>query len=122
MAIDYDVPSDKKLLYWLGDKLIEYRHPVSIIVLIVTGLFAYWAFQLRLVTSFQDLVPQTHPYIEIHNRFSGTFGGANNITIMVEVKDGTIFNKDTIFDFKRHRRTEHYGLITSQTGVVVQQD
>ena len=28
------------------------------------------------------------------------------------------FGKATIFDFARHRRIEHYGLITSQTGVV----
>ncbi|MDA7945939.1 MAG: N-carbamoyl-D-amino-acid hydrolase [Hyphomicrobiaceae bacterium] len=28
------------------------------------------------------------------------------------------FFKETIFDFDRHRRPEHYGLITSQTGVV----
>jgi predicted amidohydrolase len=32
--------------------------------------------------------------------------------------DVTIFGKETIFDFARHRRIEHYGLITSQTGVV----
>jgi len=32
--------------------------------------------------------------------------------------DATLFGKETIFDFARHRRTEHYGLITSQTGVV----
>jgi N-carbamoyl-D-amino-acid hydrolase len=31
--------------------------------------------------------------------------------------DATIFGKETIFDFKRHRRIEHYGRITSQTGV-----
>jgi predicted amidohydrolase len=31
--------------------------------------------------------------------------------------DDTIFNKETIFDFKRHRRIEHYGRITSQVGV-----
>ena len=35
MALDYDVPEDKRLLYWLGDKLIEYRHPVSILVIII---------------------------------------------------------------------------------------
>lgn len=29
------------------------------------------------------------------------------------------FGKRTIFDFARHRRIEHYGLITSQTGVKV---
>jgi len=32
------------------------------------------------------------------------------------------FGKSTIFDFARHRRIEHYGLITSQTGVVQPQD
>ena len=32
--------------------------------------------------------------------------------------DATIFGKETIFDFKRHRRIEHYGRITSQTGVI----
>jgi predicted amidohydrolase len=31
--------------------------------------------------------------------------------------DDTIFGKETIFDFKRHRRTEHYGLITERVGV-----
>jgi N-carbamoyl-D-amino-acid hydrolase len=31
--------------------------------------------------------------------------------------DATIFGKNTVFDFTRHRRIEHYGLIASQTGV-----
>ena len=29
------------------------------------------------------------------------------------------FGKRTIFDFARHRRVEHYGRITGQTGVVL---
>lgn len=32
--------------------------------------------------------------------------------------DLSVFGKETIFDFARHRRIEHYSLITSQTGVV----
>jgi predicted amidohydrolase len=32
--------------------------------------------------------------------------------------DATKFGKETVFDFKRHRRVEHYGRITSQTGVI----
>jgi predicted amidohydrolase len=32
--------------------------------------------------------------------------------------DATVFGKETIFDFKRHRRVEHYGRITGQTGVI----
>jgi predicted amidohydrolase len=31
--------------------------------------------------------------------------------------DATVFGKETVFDFARHRRIEHYGPITSQTGV-----
>ncbi|MSU89135.1 N-carbamoyl-D-amino-acid hydrolase [Rhodobacteraceae bacterium 2CG4] len=31
--------------------------------------------------------------------------------------DACTFGKETIFDFKRHRRIEHYGRICSQTGV-----
>ncbi|MDI1344726.1 MAG: N-carbamoyl-D-amino-acid hydrolase [Pseudolabrys sp.] len=33
--------------------------------------------------------------------------------------DATIFGKETIFDFKRHRRIEHYGRITAQAGIVL---
>jgi predicted amidohydrolase len=32
--------------------------------------------------------------------------------------DATKFGKETIFDFARHRRIEHYGLITSRTGAI----
>ncbi|GAC1551417.1 MAG: N-carbamoyl-D-amino-acid hydrolase [Beijerinckiaceae bacterium] len=33
--------------------------------------------------------------------------------------DETLFGKQTIFDFGRHRRIEHYGRITSQVGVLL---
>jgi predicted amidohydrolase len=32
--------------------------------------------------------------------------------------DATRFGKETIFDFARHRRIEHYGRITAQVGVI----
>ncbi|MBI3770474.1 MAG: MMPL family transporter [Deltaproteobacteria bacterium] len=96
MAINYDVPEDKRALYWLGDKLIEWRNPVMVVVLLVTGYFAYCAMQLQLVTSFGDLLPQTHEFVKVHNKYSGTFGGANNIVVMLQVKEGTIFTKDNL--------------------------
>jgi predicted amidohydrolase len=33
--------------------------------------------------------------------------------------DATTFGKRTVFDFARHRRIEHYGRITAQTGVIL---
>lgn len=39
--------------------------------------------------------------------------------ILAEIDlDATIFGKSTVFDFSRHRRIEHYRLITDTTGVV----
>src|SRR5436305_560634 len=87
---------DKRALYWLGERLIDYRHPVMIVVLIITGYFAYLSSQLKLETSFGDLLPQSHPFVQIHNKYAPTFGGANNIQLMVEVRDGDIFTVPTL--------------------------
>jgi predicted RND superfamily exporter protein len=86
----------KRALYWLGDQLIEHRHVISIIVLLVTGMFAYWTSLLKLETAFNELLPQTHPFVQTHNQYAATFGGANNITIMLQVKEGTIFNPEIL--------------------------
>jgi N-carbamoyl-D-amino-acid hydrolase len=32
--------------------------------------------------------------------------------------DATTFGKESVFDFARHRRIEHYGRITNQTGII----
>ncbi|HJQ97129.1 MAG TPA: PDZ domain-containing protein, partial [Candidatus Polarisedimenticolaceae bacterium] len=87
---------DKRALYWLGERLIDYRHPVMVVVIIITAWFAYLSFQLKLETSFGDLLPQSHPFVQIHNKYSKDFGGANNIQLMVEVRDGDIFNVQTL--------------------------
>lgn len=52
--------------------------------------------KLRVDTDFADLLPQRHPYIKIHNKIKETFGGANQVIIMVQVRDGDIFNQETL--------------------------
>ena len=84
---------DRGYLYHLGEKLIEQRRPVLIAVTVVTLIFAIFALRLSMVTRFDELLPQNHPFIQVHNQYSQTFGGANTITIMLEVKEGTIFTK-----------------------------
>src|SRR5215472_2626093 len=96
MSAGHTSEQDKRALYWLGERLIDYRRPIMILVIIITALFAYWSFQLKLETSFGDLLPQSHPFVQIHNKYAGTFGGANNIQLMVEVKDGDIFTVPTL--------------------------
>lgn len=45
-------------------------------------------------------------------------GEADGIIVVPCDLDATRFGKETIFDFARHRRIEHYGAITAQVGVV----
>ena len=96
MSAGTTAEQDKRALYWLRERLIDYRNPIMVLVILVTGMFAYWSFQLKLETSFGDLLPQNHPFVQIHNKYAGTFGGANNVQLMVEVKDGNIFNVPTL--------------------------
>jgi len=41
-------------------------------------------------------LPQKHPYIQVHNKIRNIFGGANQVLIMVQVREGDIFNSSTL--------------------------
>ena len=45
-------------------------------------------------------------------------GGGDELIVARCDMDRAAFGKRTIFDFKKHRRIEHYGRITGQTGVI----
>ena len=81
----------------LGELLIKYRIVVLVVMLLVT-VFFLWKVnnQLESYTTFSDLLPQKHPYVVTHNDFRKTFGGANAIAIGVTVKEGDIYNYETL--------------------------
>jgi hypothetical protein len=66
------------------------------LILLVTLFFAYELTKLQVYTSFNDLLPQNHPYIKVHNQIRHIFGGANQVLIMVQVRKGDIFNTKTL--------------------------
>lgn len=80
----------------LADFIITRRLLVLIIISAVTAFFGYQCRHLTISTNFNDLLPQSHPYVKVHNQFRETFGGANFLVIMVSVEDGTIFNQETL--------------------------
>ena len=55
--------------------------------------------------------PDGHVVAELRGEVDGVLVHACDL-------DATRFAKETIFDFKRHRRIEHYGMIAAQAGVV----
>jgi hypothetical protein len=55
---------------------------------------------VHVLTSFDELLPQKHPYIKLHKEVRDKFGGANVVTISLEVKEGDIFNPKTLEKIK----------------------
>jgi predicted RND superfamily exporter protein len=65
-------------------------------VFIISALFATRLPHLQMQTNFDDLLPQKHPFIQLHNQIREGFGGVNAVTIAVEVEKGTIFTNETL--------------------------
>ena len=80
----------------LGPWLVGHGRLVVGSVLAITLAFAALAVQLRLEFRPGDLLPQGHPFMEVHNRFHENFSEANVLIVMVEARSGTIFTPDIL--------------------------
>jgi hypothetical protein len=76
--------------------IIEQRLIFLIITGLITAFFLYECSKLSVRTCFDDLLPQKHPFIKVHNKVRNIFGGANQVIIMVQVRKGDIFNRETL--------------------------
>src|SRR5271166_3303914 len=82
--------------YRFGEWILRRRFIVLGVVGVLTAFFGYYAAQTQLVTSFGDLLPQNHPFIQVAHKYDQYFGSVNNVTIMIEAKEGTIYNPEII--------------------------
>ncbi|MBW1862053.1 MAG: MMPL family transporter [Deltaproteobacteria bacterium] len=81
--------------------IITYRWYWLAGIVLATIFFGYHASQMKMVTVFDDLFPQQHRYIKVHNKFRELFGGANLVSLELRVKEGNIFNTKTLEKLKR---------------------
>ena len=65
-------------------------------ILVATIFFASRIPYLEMYSNFADLLPQEHPYIQLHNDVKDTFGGANNVVVAISVEQGDIFSTATL--------------------------
>ena len=74
------------------------RNRVWLLVLLglITGFFCYRIYHLKIATDFFSLYPPRHPYIKLYNEYRKMFGSANVLVCAVEVKEGDIYNWDTL--------------------------
>jgi predicted RND superfamily exporter protein len=82
--------------YQFGQWILRHRFAVLLWVGLLTIFFGYFALQTELQTSFSDLLPQDHPFIKVAHEYSRYFGSVNNVTIMVEAREGTIYTPEIL--------------------------
>ena len=113
-----------KATHWLHNldqKL--FNHPKIILSLIfaITLFFAAQIPGVKMYSDFADLLPQTDPYIELHNDIKESFGGANVSIVGVEFTEHDIFDNEALA--RIHRITQavdslpgvDHNLVTSVT-------
>jgi predicted RND superfamily exporter protein len=72
--------------------MIRFRLMVLVLLAAVTVGLGWKIGEVRVNSETTDLFPSDHPYVETFMKYKDIFGGANTALIVVEVKDGDIFN------------------------------
>lgn len=65
-------------------------------IFLISLLFATRIPGLKMQSDFDDLLPQNHPFIQLHNQIRDGFGGVSVVVVEVEVEQGTIFTNQTL--------------------------
>jgi hypothetical protein len=63
---------------------------------VISLFFSYQLKNLSIRTNLGDFYPLKHPYLKIQNRLTQVFGGLNQVSIAIKVKEGTILNPATL--------------------------
>ena len=94
--------------YRFGKMMLKFRVPILAAILLMTIFFGYYASKVSLKNPTIDLFPKNHPYVETYVQYEDVFGGANVVIIAVKVKDGDIFNKETLQKIKTITKAFEY--------------
>jgi len=83
------------------DKICAFivRHRIIVFLVVLAGSFVFSSGVLKMKSDviLWELFPYDHPYLKLHAKFARIFGtGASAAVIAVKVKEGDIFNKETL--------------------------
>jgi predicted RND superfamily exporter protein len=80
----------------LGPWLVAHDRWVVGAVLAVSLAFGVVAARVRVEFRYDDLLPQGHPFMEVHRRYHRTFSEANVLTVMIKARAGTIYTPEIL--------------------------
>lgn len=76
--------------------VVQYRSLFIIAFLFISLFFLYVIRDINFETNIDDFYPQRHPYVSVQNKLTDIFGGLNQVSIAITVKEGDILNPDTL--------------------------
>jgi predicted RND superfamily exporter protein len=85
-----------KFVRWFSHGLIRYRYGFLSLCLVISVFFAYQLKNLSFNTNLSDFYPLKHPYLQVQNDLNEIFGGLNQVSIAISVKQGDILNTPTL--------------------------
>lgn len=84
----------KDFSYKFAKTVVRFRAFFICLSVLLSAFFLYCLKDLKIETHLGDFVPQGHPYILVQDRLNKVFGGLNQVSVALEVKEGDIFNKE----------------------------
>jgi uncharacterized protein len=85
----------------IGRIILRFRAPIGVALVAITIFMGYWASRVQIGTRFVDFFPSYHHYVLLNNKYARSFGGAETLQIMVRVKNGDIFNRETLLKIQQ---------------------
>ena len=82
----------KKISTWI----IIHRYFSLAVILAITVFFAFQARKIVIKTVLTDLFPSSHPFMKVHEKYADQLGSPFKVFLMLTVKEGKIYNKETL--------------------------
>src|SRR5579863_10030157 len=79
----------------IGDFVLRFRAIIGGLLLLISAVALYYCTQVNIQTRFDDFFPSYHPNVQLYNEWH-KYGGAQTLSVMIQVQHGDIFNKDTL--------------------------
>ncbi|MBL7084878.1 MAG: MMPL family transporter [Candidatus Omnitrophica bacterium] len=79
-----------------ANAVIKYRSLFVIAFISISLFFIYIIRDIDFETNIDDFYPQKHPFVFVQNKLTDIFGGLNQVSIAINVKEGDILNPDTL--------------------------
>ena len=87
-------------MQFVENLVFRLRAVILAFLAVATIVMGYYAAQLKLDAGFTKMLPIGHEYINVFQKYSEQFGGGNRVLVVLENKNGDIFDPDFMMKIK----------------------